>query len=149
MLISFSGSGDCDLDQPSTCDPKQFIRKGSMIRLIWIYYVLPKLYPKLTFNIMEQAVAPCPEITMTIKGHKTRSLTDMGSEVTLMNESYCKQYIEPLILTLEQDMFNIHKLFSLKGVKDGCVPLSMYFTFRGLKLLQVTRLTVKFVRLNL
>ena len=43
------------------------------------------------YNIMEQAVAPCPEITMTIKGHRVRALLDMGSEVTLMNESYYTQ----------------------------------------------------------
>ena len=43
---------------------------------------------------MQQAVAPCLEITMSIKGKPTRSLLDSGSEVTLINESYYKENIE-------------------------------------------------------
>ena len=39
-------------------------------------------------DIMNQAVAPCPEIVMSIKGKPTKSLLDSGSEVTLMNKSY-------------------------------------------------------------
>ena len=79
------------------------------------------------YNIMEQAVAPCPEIFMTIKGHRIRALLDMGSEVTLMNESYYNQNIDYLIPTVEQDQLNAHKLFNLKGVEDRCVPLTKYF----------------------
>ena len=79
------------------------------------------------YNIMEQAVAPCPEIIMSIKGHRIRALLDMGSEVTLINESYYTQNVEPLIPTVEQDQLNAHKLFNLKGVEDGCVPLTKYF----------------------
>ena len=51
----------------------------------------------------------------------------MGSEVTLMNESYYTQNIEQLIPTVEQDHLNPHNLFNLKGVEDGCVPLTKYF----------------------
>ena len=80
------------------------------------------------YNIMEQAVARCPKIIMTIKGHCIRALLDMGSKVTLMNESYYTQNIEQLILTVEQDQLNTHKLFNLKVVEDGCVPLTKYFT---------------------
>ena len=76
---------------------------------------------------MEQAVVPCPKITMTIKGQKVHCLLDMGSEVTVMNESYFKQFIEKLIPTMEQDHLNAYKLFTLRGVEDGCVPLSRYF----------------------
>ena len=79
------------------------------------------------YNIMEQAVALCPEITLIIKGHKVRALLDMGSQVTLMNESYCLQNIEQLIPTVDKDHLNAHKLFNLKGVEDGCVPLTKYF----------------------
>ena len=73
------------------------------------------------FNIMEQAVVPCPEITMTIKGQKMHCLLDMGSEVTLMNESYFKQFIKKLILTMEQDHLKAHKLFTLREMEDRCV----------------------------
>ena len=48
-------------------------------------------------------------------------------EVTLINESYYTQNIEPLIPTVEQDHLNDHNLFNLKGVEDGCVPLTRYF----------------------
>ena len=49
---------------------------------------------------MQQAVAPCPEIVMSIKGKTTRSLLDSGSEVTLVNESYYREYIETPTLTI-------------------------------------------------
>ena len=58
------------------------------------------------YNIMEQAVALCPEITMFIKGHKVRALLDMGSQVTLMNKSYFLQNITQLILTVDKDHLN-------------------------------------------
>ena len=80
------------------------------------------------YNIMEQAVAPCPEITMIIKGQKVRALLDMGSQVTLMNESYFLQNIQQLLPTVDKDHLNAHKLFNLKGVEDGCVPLTKYFS---------------------
>ena len=76
---------------------------------------------------MEQAVALCPKTTMTIKGHRTHSLLDLGSEVTLVIESYFKEHIEPLIPPAERDTLNAHNLFTLRGVEDGCVPLSKYF----------------------
>ena len=80
------------------------------------------------YTIMEQAVAPCPEITMIIKGQKVRALLDMGSQVTLMNESYFLQNIQQLLPTGDKDHLNAHKLFNLKGVEDGCVPLTKYFS---------------------
>ena len=76
---------------------------------------------------MEQAVALCPEITMIIKGQKVWVLLDMGSQVTLMNESYFLQNIKQLLPTVDKDHLNAHKLFNLKGVEDGCVPLTKYF----------------------
>ena len=64
------------------------------------------------YNIMEQAVAPCPEITMIIKGQKVRALLDMESQVTLMNESYYLQNIQHLLPTVDKDHLNAHKLFN-------------------------------------
>ena len=55
-------------------------------------------------------------------------MLDMGSQVTLMNESYFLQNIEQLIPTVDKDHLNAHKLFNLKGVEDGCVPLTKYFS---------------------
>ena len=77
------------------------------------------------YNIIEQAVAPCPKITMIIKGHKVWALLDMGSQVTLMNKSYFLQNVEHLIPTVDKDHLNAHKLFNLKGVEDGCLVSSL------------------------
>ena len=113
-------------------DPKQFLGKRvyneSELELLRTTVTCKTLTEAERFSIMEQAVALCPEITMIIKGHKVRALLDMGSQVTLMNESYFLRNIEQLILTVDKDHLNAHKLFNLKGVEDGCVPLTKYFS---------------------
>ena len=76
---------------------------------------------------MQQAVAPCPEIIMSVKGKPTRSLLDSGSEVTLINESYCKEHIEHRLVPSSGSYNNSHNLFSLRGVEEGHVPLSKHF----------------------
>ena len=70
-------------------------------------------------NIMQQAVAPCPEIIMSIKGKPTRSLLDSGSEVTLVKESYYRKHIEHRLLPSSGSYNNSHNLFSLRGVEEG------------------------------
>ena len=64
-------------------------------------------------DIMQQAVAPCPEIVMSIKGKPTKSLLDSGSEVTLINESYFKEHIKHRLLPSSGAYNNSHNLFSL------------------------------------
>ena len=76
---------------------------------------------------MNQAVAPCPEITMNVKGKPTKSLLNSGSEVTLINESYYKEHIEHHLLPSSGDYNNSHNLFSLQGIEEGSVPLSKHF----------------------
>ena len=78
-------------------------------------------------DIMQQAVAPCPEIVMSIKGKPTRSLLDSSSEVTHVNESYYKEHIEHRLLPSSGSYNNSHNLFSLRGVEEGHVPLSKHF----------------------
>ena len=78
-------------------------------------------------EIMQQAVAPCPEIVMSIKGKPTRSLLDSGSEVTLLNDSYYKEHIEHRLLPSSGSYNNSHNLFSLRGVEEGHVPLTKHF----------------------
>ena len=78
-------------------------------------------------DIMQQAVAPCPEIIMSIKDKPTRSLLDSGSKVTLINESYYKENIEHWLLPSSCRYNNLHNLFSLRGVEEGHVPLSKLF----------------------
>ena len=90
-----AGSGDRDSGLPKMYDPKQFLGKrvynDSELELLRTTVTCKTLTEAECYNIMEQAVAPCPEITMTIKGQKVRALLDMGSQVTLMNESYFVQ----------------------------------------------------------
>ena len=113
-------------------DPKQFLGKrvynDSELELLLTMVTCKTLTESERYTIIEQAVAPCPEITMIIKGQKVRALLDMGSQVTLMNESYFLQNIQQLLPTVDKDHLNAHKLFNLKGVEDGCVPLTKYFS---------------------
>ena len=113
-------------------DPKQFLSKrvynDSKLELLSTTVTCKTLTEAERYTIMEQAVAPCPEITMIIKGQKVRALLDMVSQVTLMNESYFLQNIQQLLPTGDKDHLNAHKLFNLKGVEDGCVPLTKYFS---------------------
>ena len=78
-------------------------------------------------DIMQQAVAPCQEIVMLIKGKPTRSLLDSGSEVTLVNESYYKEHIEHRLLPSSSSYNNSHNLFSLQGIEEGYIPLTKHF----------------------
>ena len=125
-------SGDPDSSLLKTYNPKQFLGKCVYNETDLDILCTKVTYKTLTeaecYNIMEQAVAPCPEITMIIKGHKVRALLDIGSEVTLMNEFYFLQNIKQLFLTVDRDYLNAHKPFNLKGVEDWCVPLTKYFS---------------------
>ena len=76
---------------------------------------------------MQQAVAPCLEIIMSVKGKPTRSLLDSSSEVTLVNESYYKEHIEHRLVPSSGLYNNSHNLFSLRGIEEGHVPLSKHF----------------------
>ena len=78
-------------------------------------------------DIMNQAVAPCPEIVMSIKVKPTKSLLDSGLQVTLMNESYYKEHIDHQLLPSSGVYNNSHNLFSLKGIEEGHIPLSKHF----------------------
>ena len=64
-------------------------------------------------DIMQQAVAPCPEITMSVKGKPTRSFLNSGLEVTLINESYYKEHIIHHLLPSSGLYNNSHNLFRL------------------------------------
>ena len=78
-------------------------------------------------EIMQQAVALCPEIIMSLKGKQTRSLLESGSKVTLINESYFKEHIEHRLLLSSGVYNNSHNLFSLRGIEEGNLPLSKHF----------------------
>ena len=92
-------------------------------------------------DILEKAVAPCPEINIQIKDQKPRSLLDSGSVVTLMTQWYFKECLKSKIPEPQPGGINAHNLFNLKGVGENQVPLSRYFTcditIRGMVVLDV------------
>ena len=79
-------------------------------------------------DILEKAVAPCPEINIQIKDQRPRSLLDSGSMVTLMTQSYFEECLKSKIPEPQPGGINAHTLFNLKGVGENQVPLSRYFT---------------------
>ena len=79
-------------------------------------------------DILEKAVAPCPEINIQIKDQKPRSLLDSGSMVTLMTQSYFEECLKSKIPEPQPGGINAHNLFNLKGVGENQVPLNRYFT---------------------
>ena len=54
-------------------------QKRSIAQLIWI--TLGQVTDNVKLSIMEEAVAPCPEIAMTIHGQTNKALLDTGSPV--------------------------------------------------------------------
>ena len=50
-------------------------------------------------NIMQQAVAKCPKVSISSKGVQMPSLLDSGSEVSLIHQSYFKEHLLPKIET--------------------------------------------------
>ena len=76
-------------------------------------------------DIMNQAVAPCPVIIMSLKGKSVKSL--LASMVTLINESYFKEHLKHLLLPSSDAHNNTHNLFNLRGVEESNVPLSKHF----------------------
>ena len=97
-------------------DPKQFLGKrvynDSELELLRTTVTCKTLTESEHYTIMEQAVALCPEITMIIKGQKVRALLDMGSQVTLMNESYflLTSYLPTNSLTLKGLRMGVYHL---------------------------------------
>ena len=65
---------------------------------------------------------------MIIKGQKVRALLDMGSQVTLMNESYFLQNIQQLLPTGDKDHLNATNSLTSKGLRMGVYHLPKYFS---------------------
>ena len=79
-------------------------------------------------NILEQAVAPCPETKITIKDKNPNSLLDSGSMVTLMTQSYFEEHLRNSISDSTPGSAEAHQLFNLKGAGENQIPLTKYFS---------------------
>ena len=73
-------------------------------------------------NILEQAVAPCPETKITIKDKNLNSLLDSGSMVTLMTQSYFEEHLRNSISDSTPGSVEAHQLFNLKGAGENQIP---------------------------
>ena len=101
-------------------------------------------------NIMQQAVAKCPKVSISCKMVQMLSLLDSGSEVSLIYQSYFKERLLPRIETPMGEKADAHVLFNLMVVNDGQLCMKTYIeldiNFLGLKLLNVAFLIL--VELN-
>ena len=79
-------------------------------------------------NILEQAVAPCPETKIPIKDKNPNSLLDSGSMVTLMTQSYFEEHLRNSISDNTPGSAEAHQLFNLKGAGENQIPLTKYFS---------------------
>ena len=79
-------------------------------------------------NILEQAVAPCPETKITIKDKNPNSLLDSGSMVTLMTQNYFEEHLRNSISDNTPGSAEAHQLFNLKASGENQIPLRKYFS---------------------
>ena len=79
-------------------------------------------------NILEKAVAPCPETKITIKDKNPNSLLDSGSMVTLMTQNYFEEHLRNSISDYTPGSAEAHQLFNLKGAGENQIPLTKYFS---------------------
>ena len=88
-------------------------------------------------EIMQQAVAKCPKISISSMGVQIPSLLDSGSEVSLIRYSHFKEHLLPKIETPMGEKSDAHILFNLTAANDGQLPIKQYIeldvNFMGLK----------------
>ena len=77
-------------------------------------------------EIMQQAVAKSPKISISSMGVQIPSLLDSASEVSLIHYSHFKEYLLPKIETQTGDKSNAHILFNLTVANDGQLPVKKY-----------------------
>ena len=98
-------------------------------------------------DIMQCAVAKSPKVSISAYGIQIPSLLDLGSEMTLLKQSYFHQYLLPKIKLMMSKMANATQLFNLTLTNDGQLPVKMYtkldMTFLGLKVPNVGMLVVE------
>ena len=98
-------------------------------------------------NIMQQAVARQPKVSISSKGIQTPSLLDSGSEVSLICHSYFKEHLLPKIETPMGEKSDGHIFFNLTVANDGQLPMKKYveldINFLGLKVLNVSFLILE------
>ena len=92
-------------------------------------------------EIMQQAVAKCPKITISSIAVQIPSVLDSGSEVSLICYSHSKEHLLPKIETPVGEKLGTHILFNLTAANDGQLPMEKYIeldiNFMRLRVLKV------------
>ena len=87
------------------------------------------------------------KVSISAHGIQIPSLLDLGSEVTLLRQSYFEQHLLPKIQVVTGEKTEAHQLFHLTVANDGQLPVKMYteldINFLGLKLPNVGILVVE------
>ena len=98
-------------------------------------------------EIMQHAVAKSTKVSISAHGIQIPSLFNLGSEVTLLRQSYFEQHLLPKMQVATSEKAEAHQLFHLTVAKDGQLPVKMYtdldINFLGLKVLNVGILVVE------
>ena len=127
------GVGNMDLKpNPTSKQDPQFILKSRYTKedIDCLYQAVSSnsISEEEKINILEQAVAPCPETKITIKSKNPNSLLDSGSMVTLMTQSYFEEHLQNSISDTTPGSAEAHQIFTLKGAGENQIPLSKYFS---------------------
>ena len=112
---------------PKVTDPME-----NVLRSISSHGILPQN----KIEIMQQAVAKCPKISISSMGVQIPSLLDSGSKVSLIHYSHFKEHLLPKIETHTGEKSDAHILFNLTAA-NGQLPIKKYVeidvNFLGLK----------------
>ena len=77
-------------------------------------------------EIMQRVVAKSPIVSNSAHGIQIPSLLDLGSEVTLLRQSYFEQHLLPRIQAVTSEKAEAHQLFHIMVTNDGQLPVKMY-----------------------
>ena len=78
------------------------------------------------FDVMQRAVATCPNVNFGCGRKRISSLLDSGNQVTLICQSYFRQQILPHIIPSSTEKAEAHQLFQLTAANNEKLPMFMY-----------------------
>ena len=127
----------------TNCDPKFTDPVENVLKSISSHVILAQD----KIEIMQQAVAKCPKISISSIGVQIPFLLDSGSEVSLICYSYFKEHLLSKIEAPTGEKSDAHILFNLTAANDGQLHVKKYIeldiTFLGLKVLNVDFLIIE------
>ena len=117
--------------------PKDVDIMGNVLRSISSQGILAQE----KIEIMQQAIAKCPKISISSMGAQVPSLLHSDSNISLIHYSHFKEHLLPKIEDPMGEKSEAHILFNLTVANDGQLPMKKYteldVNFWGLKVLNV------------